>query len=149
MSRLVVPVFVALVCASACNKQSAETTAPQSLASETISDDSGEMAVGIGYQPAGTGAIEFVVELKGKGTQEMDKVVVELEADGFDFVGGEMQWSGFVPPHTKHKHEVSLRAQDGFEEATVVVTVARSADSEVLLRHEVPFRVAAGNVSPL
>ena len=148
MSRLAVPVLAALLCV-ACSKQSPEPTPPQSLASETITDESGEMAVGIGYQPAGTGAIDFVVELKGKGTQEMDKVVVELAADGFDFVAGEMQWSGFVPPHTKHKHAVSLQAQDGLEEATVIVTVARSADSEVLLRHEVPFRVGADSVTPL
>ncbi len=138
--------LLALFAATACTKKQ---TAPQpaELVSEHISDESGEMQVALAYLPKGD-AIDFVVELKAMGTDEMDKVVVELTADGFVFVDGEGQWSGFVQPMTKHTQRVSLRVDEGAEFASVTVTVSRSVDSHVLMQTEVPFQVSGGKVVP-
>ena len=146
MSRALSFVLALAVVLPACTKKQ---TAPQParLTSETISDDSGEVQVGIDYLPKGD-SIDLIVELKGIGTTEMDKIVVEVATTGFVFVAGESQWGGFVPPMTKHKHQVSLKAEAGVEFATVTVTVSRSVDSRVLMQTEVPFQVSGGQVVP-
>ena len=129
-----------------CAKQPT-TPQPATLANERISDESGEMQVALAYLPKGD-MIEFSVELKGVGTQEMDKVVAEVVGEGFVYVDGEAQWSGFVPPMTKQRHQVVLRVLEDVEFATVKVTVSRSVDSHVLMQTEVPFQVSNGSVVP-
>lgn len=146
MTRRLLLLSLTCLLAGACGKSPpAPTVAP--LAAETINDDSGSMRVDLAYTPKGA-EIDFVVQLKGMGTTEMDKVVVEVDAEGLDFVAGEMQWSGFVPPHSRHTHEVSLQRQPDSEFGTVTVTVSRSVDSHVLMQREVPFRVANGKLVP-
>ena len=146
MPRSLLTLSLTCLLAGACTKSPPPpTTAP--LAAETINDDSGSMKVDLGYTPKGS-SIDFVVQLKGVGTTEMDKVVVEVDADGLEFVSGQMQWSGFVPPHSQHTHAVSLQPEGDAEFGTVTVTVSRSVDSHVLLQREVPFRVANGKLVP-
>lgn len=145
MTRRVLLLSLTCLLAGCSKSPAAPTVAP--LAAETINDDSGSMKVDLAYTPRGS-EIDFVVQLKGVGTTEMDKVVVEVDAEGLDFVAGEMQWSGFVPPHSQHTHEVSLQPQPDSEFGTVTVTVSRSVDSHVLMQREVPFRVANGKLVP-
>lgn len=143
--RLSLALLVALATPACAKKQTAPQ--PATLETERISDPSGEMQVELAYLPKGD-AIEFVVEMRGIGTEEMDKLVVEVATDGFVFVDGEGQWSGFVPPMTKHTQRVSLRVDEGAEFASVTVTVSRSVDSHVLMQTEVPFQVSGGKVVP-
>lgn len=146
MSRVLRTVLVLAFALSACAKKQ---TAPQAatLDSGRISDDSGEMQVELAYVPKGD-SIDFVVGLRAVGTDEMDKIVVEVTVDGFDVIDGESQWAGFVPPMTKHTQRVSLRVAAGEEFASVTVTVSRSVDSHVLMQTEMPFMVSGGKVVP-
>lgn len=146
MSRHLAAVVVAALVAPACAKK-ATVREPATLTSERITDDSGEMMGTLAYLPQGD-TIEFVVELKALGTEEMDKVVIDMVLDGFVLVEGQTQWGGFVAPLTKHRERVVLRANEGVEFATVTVTVSRSVDSHVLMQTEAPFRVSAGQVVP-
>ena len=146
MARVSLSLLASFVVFTAC---ASKQTAPQpaELTSEVIADDSGEMHVALEYLPKGKD-IDFNVLLKGVGTSEMDKVVVEVQVKGLLVTEGQTQWSGFVAPYTKHKLAMTLRAAEGVEFASVTVTVARSVDSHVLMQTEVPFQVSAGSLIP-
>ena len=140
------PWFVlALLAALACKPEAA--AGPVDLVSGTVSDDIGEVKVDIKYRPGAGRAFDLVIELNALGLEEMDKLVVDVTVDGIVVVGGETQWSGFVPPRQPQKHEVGLQLGDDMDEGTVEVNVTRSRDSKLLLQKEVVVTFAGGKLS--
>src|SRR5690606_40425088 len=102
----------------------------------------------ISYQPKPDAQIQLFLAMSSTSLDEMDKVVVDVELDGFVLVDGVTEWTGFVPPRQPQKHDLTVRAIEGNEHATLTVTVRRSVDSEVLAFRELPFRVTGTTVTP-
>ena len=139
--------ILALACAlSACDKQ--ETSTLRTLERGTVSDESGQAEVNIGYQPRKDGELELVVKLSALGTEEMDKLVVEVAVDGFVVSEGEITWTGFVPPRQPQTHRVVLQAREGESYPTARVTVSRSHDSFVLMHRELSFEKTDAGLKP-
>lgn len=140
--------ILALACAlPACDKQ--ETSTLRTLDSGTVSDESGQAEVDIAYQPRGADSLELVVKLAALGTEEMDKLVVEVVVDGFVVSEGQISWTGFVPPRQPQTHRVVLQAREDEGHPTARVTVSRSRDSFVLMHRELSFEKTGAGLKPV
>lgn len=143
--RIVCATCLALI-AAGCEKQQASTVTP--LDSDTISDPSGEARVEIAYQPKGSDEIEIIVKLNALGTEEMDKVVVDVAMDGFHVADGASQWQGFIPPRQPQTYRVVLGLLHESTGGTVRVSVSRSHDSFLLMHRELTFEKTDGGLRP-
>lgn len=136
-----------LTAAVACGpKEQPSTRHP--LATATVQDGTASFELDISYQPKPDAQIQLFLAMSSTSLDEMDKVVVDVELDGFVLVDGVTEWTGFVPPRQPQKHDLTVRAIEGTEHATLTVTVRRSVDSEVLAFRELPFRVTGTTVTP-
>ena len=125
-----------LALGSGCEKASAS---PLDLGTETISDDSGTVTVEISLldRPGNESELNFV--LKPVGTEEMDKLALDVRLDEMFLVEGGAQWSGFVPPRSRQSHRVVVKPVDNATAPRVRITVSRFHDSEILMQREVGF----------
>jgi hypothetical protein len=151
MQRSANAVFViaaAILSSAGCRKDGAQPVAPINLVSDRIKDDTGEIEVDVGYRLAPEREVEIVVDLAAIGIEEMDKVVADIQVDGFVLVAGEPEWSGFVAPRQPITHRASFRLLDGNESGTLIVTVQRSVNSEVLFEARLGFAADGDRVKP-
>jgi len=125
-------------------KSQASTVKP--IAQGTVRDATGMFDLKVGYESRPDRQVELVLAMNAVGTTEMDKVVIDVDVEGFEVTDGSAEWSGFVPPRQPQKHRVTLRALDGEERPTATVTVRRSVDSEVLFSQELAFTVSGSSV---
>ena len=125
-------------------KAKASTVRP--IAQGTVRDATGMFDLKVGYEPRPDRQVELVLAMNAVGTTEMDKVVIDVDVEGFEVTDGSAEWSGFVPPRQPQKYSVTLRALDGEERPTATVTVRRSVDSEVLFSQELAFTVSGSNL---
>lgn len=128
--------LLAVVLASACDKA---TVAPTDLGTETVTDESGEVRVEIKALPRPGTESELQFTLKAIGTEEMDKIALDVALDEMWLVEGGAQWSGFVPPRQPQSHRVVVKPIDEASEPRVRITVSRFRDSEVLMLREIAF----------
>lgn len=119
------------------------------LGTESVRDPSGAIEVEMAFQNMGEGNVLFAFKLRALGTEEMDKLVLDLKLDGLHLLEGSTEWSGFVPPRQPQTHRVSLVAAEGAERADVTVSVRRSVDSELLMQREFAFRVTPSGLEPV
>jgi hypothetical protein len=140
--------LLALAALLACKKDSgASTLSP--LAEENVIDGEATVRVDVAYRALSKRRIELVVDLVAVGIEQMDKIVVDVNPDGFVIVNGTAEWSGFVPPYERRKHKVMLEpSDDDAATATATVTVRRSVDSELLWQQEFPFQVTSAGIAP-
>lgn len=149
MSRRRSVLALVVLCVAGCRNDGAQTTAPVNLASQQITDDTGAIQVDVGYRGAPEREVEIVVNLKAVGIEEMDKVVADIRVDGFVLVAGTPEWSGFVAPRQPIAHKASFRLLEGNESGTLIVTVQRSANSEVLFETRLDFAADGDRVKPV
>ncbi len=133
--------------AGACGPKNAAPTR-QPLGTELVTDDSGQFELTVEWKPAGDRTVEIHLSMKAVGLEEMDKVVVEVDHEGFQIADGSLEWTGFVPPRQPQSHSVTLQALEDAEEPMVSVDVFRSVDSTLLYHKEIPFLVSGTSVSP-
>ena len=137
----------ALLLVAACGpKDQASTRHP--LEKATVQDGSAAFELDISYEPRPEGQVKLFLAMNSTTLDEMDKVVVDVQLDGFVLTEGVTEWSGFVPPRQPQKHDLTVRALEDVEHAVLTVTVRRSVDSEVLAFRELPFRVTGSTVTP-
>ena len=134
-ARLCSPLF-ALVLAGGCDKA---TVTPVDLGTETVTDESGEVQVEFEALPRPGTESELHFTLKAIGTEEMDKIALDVALDEMWLVEGGAQWSGFVPPRQPQSHRVVVKPIDEASAPRVRVTVSRFRDSEVLMLREIAF----------
>lgn len=121
---------------SSCDKPS---TSPLDLGSETLTDDSGEVVVEMSLLERPGPESELRFKLAAVGTEEMDKIALDVAVDEMYVVEGGVQWSGFVPPRQPQSHRVVVKPIDDAAAPRVRITVSRFRDSEVLMQREVRF----------
>jgi hypothetical protein len=127
---------LALVLVAGCDKA---TATPMDLGTETVTDESGEVTVTIKALPRPDTESELQFTLKAVGTEEMDKIALDVALDEMWLVEGGAQWSGFVPPRQPQSHRVVVKPLDDAAAPRVRVTVSRFRDSEVLMLREIEF----------
>lgn len=125
---------LAMVCS--CDKPS---TSPLDLGSETVSDESGSVSVDVALVDRPGSEAELRFTLKAIGTDEMDKLALDVVTQNMFLVEGGSQWSGFVPPRQPQSHRVVVKPVDDATDPRVRITVSRFRDSEVLFWREVHF----------
>lgn len=125
-----------LLTLGACDKQ---TASPVDLGTETAADESGKVQVEISAMPRPGGESELRFSLKAVGTEEMDKLALDVAMNEMWLVEGGAQWSGFVPPRQPQSHRVVVKPIDGASDPRVRITVSRFRDSVVLMQREVAF----------
>lgn len=124
----------------------AQAVEPQTVLSELVTDPTGQIQVDVSYNPNPPDRIELIVELAGVGIEEMDKVAIDVEVDGFTVIEGSSQWAGFVPPREHRKHRMLLRAAEGAEFGTVTVAMTRFHDSTLLWEDSAAFEFTGGTI---
>ena len=132
-STLSLTLFLAL---GGCEPQ---TVSPLDLGTETATDETGEVQVEIQALPRPGGESELRFSLKAVGTQEMDKLALDVALDEMWLVEGGAQWSGFVPPRQTQSHRVIVKPIDGATAPRVRISLSRFRDSVVLMQREVAF----------
>jgi len=137
--------FAALTMMSSCDKAS---TSPLDLGTETVSDDTGTVTVKIALVDRPGTESELTFKLEAVGTEEMDKLALDVALDEMWLVEGGSQWSGFVPPRQPQSHSVVVKPIDEATAPRVRITVSRFRDSEVLMQHEVEFTADGKPASP-
>ncbi|MGH1347568.1 MAG: hypothetical protein ACRBN8_38785 [Nannocystales bacterium] len=125
-----------LTLASGCDKPS---TSPLDLGSGTASDESGTVNVEMTLLDRPGNESELSFRLVAVGTEEMDKLALDVAVDEMFVVDGVAQWSGFVPPRQPQSHRVVVKPVDGASAPRVRVKVSRFRDSQVLMLREVNF----------
>jgi hypothetical protein len=120
----------------------------QPLGTDVVTDETGEFELTVEYVPQPDRQIQLHLGMKAIGLEEMDKVVVEVDHEGFVLTEGALEWSGFVPPRQPQSFTLTLRALEDATDPVIHVKVSRSVDSEVLLSKEIGFMVSGGVVSP-
>jgi len=125
-----------LLTLDACDEQ---TASPVDLGTETAADESGKVQVEIRAMPRPGSESELRFSLKAVGTEEMDKLALDVAMDEMWLVEGGAQWSGFVPPRQPQSHRVVVKPIDGASAPRVRITVSRFRDSVVLMQREVAF----------
>lgn len=116
-----------------------KTASPLDLGTETAADESGKVQVEIRAVPRPGGETELRFSLKAVGTEEMDKLALDVAMDEMWLVEGAAQWSGFVPPRQPQSHRVVVEPIDGASAPRVRISVSRFRDSVVLMQREVQF----------
>lgn len=135
--RSCIPLAVAaLAVLSSCDKP---TASPVDLGTETVSDESGTVKVEVALIERPGTESELSFRLTAVGTEEMDKIALDVALDEMFLVEGGAQWSGFVPPRQPQSHRVVVKPVDNATAPRVRVTVSRFRDSEVLMSREVSF----------
>lgn len=147
MARRTTTMLLMLVLAVACGGKT-PTTTRHPLESATVQDGTAVFDLEISYEQKPDAQITLFLAMNAKGTEEMDKVVIDVGLEGFVLTEGVTEWAGFVPPRQPQKHQVTVRALPDIEHAMLTVTVRRSVDSEVLALRELPFKVVGRVVSP-
>jgi hypothetical protein len=140
MTGIIARSLVLLLVLAACAGPK-ETSGFRPVGSDLLTDGEAQVAMDFGFEPKPGREMDFVVQMKGLGTEEVDKIVVDVGVDGFILVEGVAEWNGFVAPREKHSHRVALRAQEEAEIREVTVTVRRSLDSKMLLQKTFSFAV--------
>lgn len=138
--------LLALSSAACAPKAGSELTV---LVTEGVRDPSGAIELEMAYQNLGEASVLFAFKMRALGTEEMDKLVLDLKLDGLHLLEGNTEWSGFVPPRQPQTHRVSLVTAEGAERANVTVSVRRSVDSELLMQREFTFRVTPSGLEPV
>ncbi len=128
--------LVLLATSSSCD---AASTSPLDLGTETVSDDSGTVEIDIALLDRPGSETELQFKLRAVGTDEMDKIALDVALDEMFLVEGGAQWSGFVPPRQPQSHRVVVKPVDEATEPRVRISVSRFRDSEVLMQREVSF----------
>lgn len=131
----------------ACGPKNAAPTR-QPLGTDLVSDETGDFELTVEWKPAGDRAVQIHVGMAAVGLDEMDKIVLEVDHDGFELIDGSLEWMGFVPPRQPQSHTVTLQAREDATDPVVNVDVFRSADSKLLFHKEIPFIVSGSSVSP-
>ncbi len=132
---------IALACAvlalaSGCDKPS---TSPLDLGTATASDESGKVSVEMTLLDRPGNESELSFRLVAVGTEEMDKLALDVAVDEMFLVDGVAQWSGFVPPRQPQSHRVVVKPVDNATAPRVRIKLSRFRDSEVLMQREVVF----------
>ncbi len=135
--------FAVLTAVGSCDKPSAS---PLDLGSESVSDESGEIVVEIALLDRPGNETELRFALTAVGTQEMDKLALDVALDEMFLVEGGAQWSGFVPPRQPQSHRVVVKPVDNATAPGVRISVSRFRDSEVLMLREVRFTPEGGHI---
>lgn len=128
--------FSALALLSSCDKP---TTSPLDLGTETLSDDTGEVRVEMALLDRPGPETELSFKLAAVGTEEMDKIALDVAVDEMYVIEGGAQWSGFVPPRQPQSHRVVVKPIDNASAPRVRITISRFHDSEVLMQREIRF----------
>ena len=115
---------------------------PTRVHTETISDSGATLLVSLTYEATAPREVELVMSMRVSGMQETEKLVSTVLIKGFNVGDGALRWTGFVLPRQAETHRVKLMVPEGMDEARAVVSLVRSADSEVLLREELEFVVS-------
>ena len=147
MRTLTLALLILALGAGACGPKNAAPTR-QPLGTELVSDDSGDFELTIEWMPAGDRTVQIHLGMKAVGLEEMDKVVVEVDHEGFQIVEGTLEWMGFVPPRQPQSHSVTLQALADASDPVISVDVFRSVDSKLLYHKEIPFIVSGTSISP-
>lgn len=127
-----------LVVAPGCAAKN-KSAGPTTVASTTFKDEPGEVQLEVRYVPMPPDRIELIVEMRGIGIEEMDKIAVDVTFDGFHVFEGSSQWAGFVPVREQRRHSLVLTRRDDVEAGTVTVTASRFRDSTMLAEETIPF----------
>jgi hypothetical protein len=138
----------AAVLTSACGKEATGPTRTP-LGTDVVSDETGDFELKIEVLPKGDREVELYLGMKALGVDEMDKIYIAVDVDGFVLSEGSVEWTGFVPPRQPQSHQVTFKALDGAEQPKLTVDVFRSADSTLLLKKELAFVVEGTTVRPL
>jgi hypothetical protein len=138
--------LLALVAVLGCKKDEGPTVKP--LAEENVRDSDATVRVNVGFLPKARNEIDLVIDLVAVGVEQMDKIVVDVDPNGFLILNGSAEWTGFVPPYERRKHKVTLKPRDDETAPSATVTVRRSVDSEVLWQREFPFQVTKAGITP-
>jgi len=109
------------------------------LGTERVVDESGQIDVRIEAVERPSSEVELAFELVALGTEEMDKLVLEVVLDEMILVEGAGQWDGFVPPRQPQKHRVVVKPLEDATEPTVRINVSRFRDSRLLMQRVVRF----------
>jgi hypothetical protein len=141
-------VALATVPLGGCKKQDRATADPVAITSGTFKDETGEIAIDVGYVAGKDRDLQIVVNMRALGLEEMDKIVVDVVVDGFVLVEGSPEWSGFVAPRQPIEHAVRFRLLDGAADGTLTVSVRRSRDSELLYEAALPFAADGSKLAP-
>ena len=121
---------------SSCEKAS---TSPLDLGTKTVSDESGSVSIDVALLERAGSESELKFTLKAVGTDEMDKLALDVVTDEMFLIEGGSQWSGFVPPRQPQSHRVVVKPVDNANDPRVRITLSRFHDSEVLFWREIHF----------
>jgi len=122
---------------------------PTVLATESVRDPSGAIEVEMAYRNHPKSHVELSFRLRALGTDEMDKLVLDIDLQDLHVVEGSTEWTGFVPPRQPQSHSVVLVLAEGAEFPRATVSVRRSLDSELLMQRELAFRVSGSGLEPV
>ena len=125
-----------LAMVSSCDKAS---TSPLDLGTETLSDESGVVTLQMTLLDRPGAETELSFKLQAVGTEEMDKIALDVAVDEMYVIEGTAQWSGFVPPRQPQSHRVVVTPINDAAAPRVRITVSRFRDSEVLMQREIQF----------
>lgn len=135
-ARTLLAVLLVLVPACAAKNKSA---GPTTVATTTFKDEPGEVQLEVQYAPMPPDRIKLVIQMRGIGIEEMDKIAVDINLDGFHVLEGSSQWAGFVPVREQRQHSMVIKRRDDVQSGTVTVTASRFRDSTLLAEEVVPF----------
>ncbi len=136
MTRVSMAMALAALLTAGCDK---ETASPLDLGTETAADNSGKVQIKIALIERPGPESELSFKLTAVGTEEMDKLALDVAMEEMWLVEGGAQWSGFVPPRQPQSHSVVVKPIDDASDPMVRITVSRFRDSEVLMLRELRF----------
>jgi hypothetical protein len=121
-------VFAALL---ACGPK--EAPGAVTLQTTTVDDAGAPLRAEFSFLAKGKRQVDIIIKLVNSGIEESEKLVADVQIQGFDIVTGSTHWDGFVPPRQPQSHTVHLVVAEGFDQATAEITLRRSADSKMLM----------------
>ncbi len=127
----------------------AKAPAPPSLApavSDTIDDQGATFGVDVGWRSVSAEEVEVEVRMAAQGIEQTDKLVVDVATHGFVISEGTPQWSGFVLPRERYRHQVIYKMLDDENSGRATITIRRSMDGTLLWDTELLFTREGGSV---
>jgi hypothetical protein len=138
IANLALGLLVGASLVAGCEKK--KSVSPVDLGSEIISDSTGKkVKVEMGYIERPGTEVELTFTLTAVGTEEMDKIVLEVALDEMHLVEGGAQWTGFVPPRQPQHHHVVVTPLEWAEQPQARISVVRSRDSELYMARTIRF----------
>lgn len=144
----IIGALLALALAGACEKApTAPTLAP--VVTDTVDDEGATFKVEVAWRNVAADEVEIVIEMAATGIEQTDNLVVDVKTEGLVITQGTPDWTGFILPRERYKHQVGYKLlDDETTEATATVSIRRTLDSSLLWDTELAFeRTESGGMT--